>query len=137
MANEFIFQMVRAELVLDGGRTLLQPTFLSFFPDAKIGVIGHNGSGKSTLLKMMAGLLEPTSGEAFLMPGKTVGYLSQEPELDPALNVRGNIEEGMRHVKDLLKRFEEVSEGFADPDADFDKLCTEQAKLQDEIDAVN
>jgi energy-dependent translational throttle protein EttA len=137
MANEFIYQMIRAELVLDGGRTLLQPTWLSFFPDAKIGVLGHNGAGKSTLLKMMAGLLEPTSGEAFIMPGMTVGYLQQEPELDPALTVRGNIEEGMRATRDLLKRFEAVSEAFSDEDADFDKLCEEQARLQDQIDAVN
>ena len=135
MANEFIYQMIRAELVLDGGRTLLQPTWLSFFPDAKIGVLGHNGAGKSTLLKMMAGLLEPTSGEAFIMPGMTVGYLQQEPELDPALTVRGNIEEGMRATRDLLKRFEAVSEAFSDEDADFDKLCEEQARLQDQIDA--
>jgi len=137
MSNEFIFQMIRAELVLDGGRTLLQPTFLSFFPDAKIGVIGHNGAGKSTLLKMMAGLLEPTGGEAFLQPGKTVGYLSQEPQLDPALNVRGNIEEGLKHIKDLLQRFEAVSEAFGEPDADYEKLGDEQAALQDQIDAVN
>ncbi len=137
MANEFIYQMIRAELVLDGGRTLLQPTWLSFFPDAKIGVLGHNGAGKSTLLKMMAGLLEPTSGEAFIMPGMTVGYLQQEPELDPALTVRGNIEEGMRATRDLLRRFEAVSEAFSDEDADFDKLCEEQARLQDQIDAVN
>jgi ATP-binding cassette ChvD family protein len=137
MSNEFIYQMIRAELVLDGGRTLLQPTFLSFFPDAKIGVIGHNGAGKSTLLKMMAGLLEPTGGEAFLQPGKTVGYLAQEPELDPALNVRGNIEEGLKHIKDLLVEFERVSEAFGEPDADYDKLGEQQATLQDQIDAVN
>ena len=137
MANEFIYQMVGAELILDAGRTLLQKTWLSFFPDAKIGVLGHNGAGKSTLMKMMAGLLEPTSGEAFLQPGKTVGYLPQEPELDESLTVRENIELALAETKALLKRFEEVNEGFADPDADFDKLIAEQAELQDKIDAAN
>lgn len=137
MSNEFIYQMVGAELILDTGRSLLQKTWLSFFPDAKIGVLGHNGAGKSTLMKMMAGLLEPTSGEAFLQPGKTVGYLPQEPELDESLTVRENIELALAETKDLLKRFEEVNEGFADPDADFDKLIAEQAELQDKIDAAN
>ena len=137
MANEFIYQMIGAELVLPGGRTLLQKTWLSFFPDAKIGVLGHNGAGKSTLMKMMAGIIEPTSGEAFMMKGKTVGYLAQEPELDESKTVRENIEDGLGEIQQLLKRFEEVSEGFADPDADFDALCAEQAELQDRIDAVD
>ena len=108
MANEFIYQMVGAELILDAGRTLLQKTWLSFFPDAKIGVLGHNGAGKSTLMKMMAGLLEPTSGEAFLQPGKTVGYLPQEPELDESLTGRENSGLALAETKALLKRFEEV-----------------------------
>jgi energy-dependent translational throttle protein EttA len=137
MANEFIFQMIGAELILPAGRTLLHKTWLSFYPSAKIGVIGHNGSGKSTLLKMMCGLLEPSNGEAFIMPGKTVGYLAQEPELDLTKNVRENIEEGLGDIKKYLQRFEEVSEAFADPDADFDALCDEQADLQDKIDAAN
>ena len=137
MSNEFIYQMIGAELVLPGGRTLLQKTWLSFFPDAKIGVLGHNGAGKSTLMKMMAGQLEPTHGDAFMMKGKTVGYLAQEPQLDESKTVRENIEGGLGDVQKYLKRFEEVSEAFGDPDADFDALCTEQAELQDKIDAVD
>jgi energy-dependent translational throttle protein EttA len=137
MANEFVFQMVGAEVVLPSGRNLLQPTWLSFFPDAKIGVLGHNGSGKSTLLKIMAGLLEPTNGQTILKPGATVGYLSQEPQLDDSLDVRGNIELAVKPVRELLQRFEAVSEAFGDEDADFDKLIEEQSRLQDRIDAVN
>ncbi|MEC8192373.1 MAG: energy-dependent translational throttle protein EttA [Myxococcota bacterium] len=134
---DFIYQMQGVDVVLPSGRTILKPTHLSFFPDAKIGVIGHNGAGKSTVLKIMAGLNEPSNGTTWVKPGARVGYLPQEPQLDPALTVRENIELGMADVRGLLKRFDEVSEAFGDPDADFDKLCTEQAELQDKIDAVN
>jgi len=138
MANEFIYQMVGCEKVLPSGRKLLQPTWLSFFPDAKIGIIGHNGSGKSTLMKIMAGVDEDFGGEAFIAKaGSTVGYLQQEPELDESKTVKENIEAGMAEVKALLQRFEEVSEAFGDEDADFDKLCEEQARLQDQLDAVD
>jgi len=134
---DFIYQMQAVDVVLPSGRNILKPTHLSFFPDAKIGVIGHNGAGKSTVLKIMAGLSEPTNGTTWLKPGARVGYLPQEPQLDPDLTVKENIELGMAEVRALLKRFDEVSEAFGDPDADFDKLCTEQASLQDKIDAVN
>lgn len=134
---DFIYQMQAVDVVLPSGRNILKPTHLSFFPDAKIGVIGHNGAGKSTVLKIMAGLSEPTNGTTWIKPGARVGYLPQEPQLDPALTVKENIELGMAEVRGLLKRFDEVSEAFGDPDADFDKLCTEQASLQDKIDAVN
>jgi len=134
---DFIYQMQGVDVVLPSGRTILKPTHLSFFPDAKIGVIGHNGAGKSTVLKIMAGLAEPSNGDTWVKPGARVGYLSQEPKLDETLNVRENIELGMGEVRALLKRFDEVSEAFGDPDADFDKLCEEQARLQDKIDAVN
>jgi len=134
---DFIYQMQAVDVVLPSGRNILKPTHLSFFPDAKIGVIGHNGAGKSTVLKIMAGLSEPTNGTTWLKPGSRVGYLPQEPRLDPDLTVKENIELGMAEVRGLLKRFDEVSEAFGDPDADFDKLCTEQASLQDKIDAVN
>lgn len=134
---DFIYQMQGVDVVLPSGRTILKPTHLSFFPDAKIGVIGHNGAGKSTVLKIMAGLAEPSNGDTWVKPGARVGYLSQEPKLDENLNVRENIELGMGEVRALLKRFDEVSEAFGDPDADFDKLCEEQARLQDKIDAVN
>ena len=134
---EFIYQMQGVDVILPSGRTILKPTHLSFFPDAKIGVIGHNGAGKSTVLKIMAGLSEPTNGRTWVKPGARVGYLPQEPQLDESLTVRENIELGMAEVRGLLKRFDEVSEAFGDPDADFDKLCEEQARLQDQIDAVN
>jgi ATPase subunit of ABC transporter with duplicated ATPase domains len=134
---DFIYQMQGVDVVLPSGRTILKPTHLSFFPDAKIGVIGHNGAGKSTVLKIMAGLNEPSNGTTWVKPGARVGYLSQEPQLDPNLTVRENIELGMAEVRALTRRFDEVSEAFGDPNADFDKLCAEQAELQDKIDAVN
>ena len=129
--------MQGVDKILPDGRTILKPTHLSFFPDAKIGVIGHNGAGKSTVLRIMAGLDEGTNGTTWLKSGARVGYLPQEPNLDPNLTVRENIEQGVGEIRDLLRRFEEVSEAFGDPDADFDKLCTEQAVLQDKIDAAN
>ncbi len=134
---EYIFQMIGTEKRLPSGRVLLQPTWLSFFPTAKIGVLGHNGSGKSTLLKIMAGVDHDFNGELIRQDGKTVGYLAQEPELDPNLNVRENIELGLAHIRALLDEFEKVNEGFGDPDADFDVLCARQAELQDKIDAIN
>jgi ATP-binding cassette ChvD family protein len=137
MSNEFIYQMIACEKILPSGRKLLHPTWLSFFPDAKIGVIGHNGSGKSTLMKIMAGLDDAFLGEAFLKPGATVGYLSQEPELDANLTVKENIELGVQPIRDLLREFDAVNEAFGDEDADFDKLMDRQAKLQDRIDACN
>jgi sulfate-transporting ATPase len=137
MSNEFIYQMIACEKILPSGRKLLHPTWLSFFPDAKIGVIGHNGSGKSTLMKIMAGLDDAFLGEAFLKVGATVGYLSQEPELDETLTVKGNIELGVQPIRDLLIEFDKVNDAFGDEDADFDKLMDRQSKLQDQIDACN
>jgi sulfate-transporting ATPase len=129
--------MIACEKILPSGRKLLHPTWLSFFPDAKIGVIGHNGSGKSTLMKIMAGLDDAFLGEAFLKVGATVGYLSQEPELDETLTVKGNIELGVQPIRDLLIEFDKVNDAFGDEDADFDKLMDRQSKLQDQIDACN
>ncbi|HVY60336.1 MAG TPA: energy-dependent translational throttle protein EttA, partial [Planctomycetota bacterium] len=103
-------------------------------PGGIVGVIGPNGAGKSTLLRIMAGLEEPSSGVAELAPGATVGLLPQEPELDPAKDVRGNVEDGVRPLRDLLDRFNEISARFAEPDADFDALLAEQAAVQDQID---
>jgi ATP-binding cassette ChvD family protein len=137
MANEFVYQMIGTEKRLPNGRVLLQPTWLSFFPDAKIGVIGHNGAGKSTLMKIMAGIDDDYHGQTILKNGATVGYLPQEPQLDESLDVRGNIELGLKHIRTLLDEFEKVNEGFGDPDADFDALCEKQARLQDQIDAVD
>ncbi|HKC78075.1 MAG TPA: energy-dependent translational throttle protein EttA, partial [Gaiellaceae bacterium] len=110
---------------------------LSFLPGAKIGVLGPNGAGKSTLLRIMAGRDEPSSGVAELAPGATVGLLEQEPELDPAKDVRGNVEDGVRPLRDLLDRFNEISAAFAEPDADYDTLLAEQAKVQDAIDRAD
>jgi len=137
MSNDFIFQMIGCEKILPSGRQILKPTWLSFFPDAKIGVIGHNGSGKSTLMKIMAGMDDAFNGEAFRRPGSTVGYLPQEPHLDDSLNVRENIELGVKPIRDLLVEYDKVNEAFGDEDADFDKLMKRQERLQDQIDAAD
>src|SRR3954464_2478210 len=126
--------MYRANKFYGADRQVLENISLSFFHGAKIGVLGPNGAGKSTLLRIMAGREETSSGEAQLAPGATVGLLEQEPELDPAKDVRGNVEDGARELRDLLDRFEAVSARFAEPDADFDALLEEQAKVQEEID---
>ncbi len=138
MSNEFIYQMIGTEKILPSGRSILQPTWLSFFPDAKIGVLGHNGAGKSTLMKIMAGLDDAFNGEAILKRGASVGYLSQEPELDDTLDVRGNIELGVQPIRDLLNAFDEVSARFGEDlnDEQMDKAIADQARLQDEIDAA-
>jgi len=135
--RDFIFQMVGTEKVLPSGRTILQPTWLSFFPDAKIGVVGHNGAGKSTLLRIMAGVDDHFNGDVIWAPNTRIGYLAQEPQLDPSLTVRGNIELGLKDLRDLMKAYDEVSEAFGDPDADFDKLIARQADLQDALDAAD
>lgn len=121
-----------------GGKQVLKGIYLSFFPGAKIGVIGVNGSGKSTLLRIMAGLEKEFAGEAWAAEGLTVGYLPQEPELDPTLDVQGNVMEGVKETRDLLKRFEEVSARFGEElgDDEMNALIEEQAALQDKIDAA-
>ncbi len=117
-------------------REVLRGINLSFFPGAKIGVIGANGSGKSSLLKIMAGLDDGFTGEARLTSGFTVGYLPQEPALDDSTDVAGNVAAGVGATKALLDRFNEVCTAMGEPDADFDKLLDEQADLQDRIDAA-
>jgi ATP-binding cassette ChvD family protein len=129
--------MYRADKFYGPDRQVLANISLSFLPGAKIGVLGPNGAGKSTLLRIMAGRDEPSSGVAELAPGATVGLLEQEPELDPAKDVRGNVEDGVRPLRDLLDRFNEISAGFAEPDADYDALLAEQAKVQDAIDRAD
>jgi ATP-binding cassette ChvD family protein len=129
--------MYRADKFYGPDRQVLANISLSFLPGAKIGVLGPNGAGKSTLLRIMAGKDEPSSGVAELAPGATVGLLEQEPELDPAKDVRGNVEDGVRPLRDLLDRFNEISAAFAEPDADFDTLLAEQAKVQDAIDRAD
>ena len=136
MAAQFIYTMRDLRRFYPPDREVLKGINLSFYPGAKIGVIGGNGSGKSSLLRIMAGLDDGFTGEAHLTPGFTVGYLAQEPELDPAKDVLGNVSDGVGEAKALVDRFNEVCAAMGDPDADFDKLLAEQAELQDKIDAA-
>src|SRR5438128_433993 len=133
MSSDYVFTMYRAEKFYGPERKVLDNISLSFLPGAKIGVLGPNGAGKSTLLRIMAGVEEPSSGVAELAPGASVGRLPQEPQLDPSRDVRGNVEDGVRATRDLLDRFNAISAQFASPDADFDALLEEQAKVQDAI----
>ena len=133
---QYIYTMNRVGKVVPPKREILKDISLSFFPGAKIGVLGLNGSGKSTLLKIMAGVEKEYEGEARPMPGINIGYLPQEPQLDPDKDVRGNVEEGVAEIKALLHDFNAVSAEMADPDADFEALMEKQGKLQDKIDAA-
>ena len=137
MSSDYVFTMYRADKFYGPDRQVLANISLSFLPGAKIGVLGPNGAGKSTLLRIMAGKEEPSSGVAELAPGATVGLLEQEPWLDAAKDVRGNVEDGVRELRDILDRFNEISAKFAEPDADFDTLLAEQAKVQDAIDRAD
>jgi len=137
VGSDYVYTMYRADKFYGPQRQVLANISLSFLPGAKIGVLGPNGAGKSTLLRIMAGRDEPSSGVAELAPGATVGLLEQEPWLDPAKDVRGNVEDGVRELRDLLDRFNEISARFAEPDADYDALLAEQAKVQDAIDRAD
>jgi energy-dependent translational throttle protein EttA len=137
MVAQFIFTMRDLRRFYPPDREVLKGINLSFYPGAKIGVIGANGSGKSSLLRIMAGLDDGFSGEARLTPGFSVGYLSQEPQLDETKDVVGNVADGVAEQRDLLLRFNEVCAAMADPDADFDALLSEQSDLQTKIDAAN
>jgi ATP-binding cassette ChvD family protein len=137
MVAQYIFTMRDLRRFYPPDREVLRGINLSFYPGAKIGVIGANGSGKSSLLRIMAGLDDGFSGEARLTPGFSVGYLPQEPDLDPAKDVVGNVADGVGEQRDLLARFNEVCAAMADPEADYDALLSEQAELQTKIDAVN
>jgi len=136
---QYVFTMHRVGKVVPPKRHILKDISLSFFPGAKIGVLGLNGSGKSTLLRIMAGVDNDIIGEATPMKGLKIGYLPQEPQLDPAKDVRGNVEDGVAEGKALLDRFNEISMKFAEPmsDDEMTALLDEQAKLQDAIDAGN
>ena len=135
--TQYIFTMHRVSKTVPPNRTILKDISLSFFPGAKIGVLGLNGSGKSSLLKIMAGVDKEYDGEARPMPGIKIGFLPQEPQLDPEMTVREAVEEGVADTVALLKRFDKISNAFAEPDADFDKLLAEQAELQAKIDAAD
>ncbi|MDP7537160.1 MAG: energy-dependent translational throttle protein EttA [Methylococcales bacterium] len=133
---QYIYTMNGVGKIVPPKKYILKDIYLSFFPGAKIGVLGLNGSGKSTLLRIMAGIDTEIEGEARAQSGIKIGYLAQEPELDLSKDVRGNVEEGVAETKALLYRFNAISDAFANPDADFDTLLTEQAELQDKIDAA-
>ena len=133
---EFIYQMIKARKTV-GDKVILNDVTMSFFPGAKIGMVGPNGAGKSTILKIMAGLDQPSNGEARLTPGYTVGILMQEPPLNEEKTVLGNVEEGVGEIKSKLDRFNEISALMAEPDADFDALLEEMGQLQEAIDAAN
>ena len=137
MVAQYIFTMRDLRRFYPPDREVLRGINLSFYPGAKIGVIGANGSGKSSLLRIMAGLDDGFTGEARLTPGFSVGYLSQEPQLDETKDVVGNVADGVAEQRDLLLRFNEVCAAMGDPDADFDALLSEQADLQTKIDAAN
>ena len=135
---QYIYVMKDLRKVVPPKREVLKGIWLSFFPGAKIGVVGPNGSGKSTLLRIMAGVDTDFQGEAWAAKGTRVGYLPQEPELDPSLDVRGNVELGVKETRDLLSRFEEVNAAFAEvsTDEEMNALLEEQGKLQDRIEAA-
>ena len=133
---EYIYQMIKARKA-HGDKVILDDVTMAFLPGAKIGMVGPNGAGKSSILKIMAGLDEPSNGEARLTPGYSVGILLQEPPLNEDKTVLGNVEEGVAEIKSKLDRYNEISAAMADPDADFDALMAEMGTLQDALDAAN
>jgi len=134
---QYIYTMNRVGKIVPPKRVILRDISLSFFPGAKIGVLGLNGAGKSSLLRIMAGLDTEIEGEARPQPGINVGFLSQEPQLDPSKDVRGNVEEAVAPIKHALERLDQVYAAYAEPDADFDALAKEQAQLEDLIQATD
>jgi ATP-binding cassette ChvD family protein len=134
MAPQFIYVMKGLRKVVPPSRIILDDIWLSFYPGAKIGVLGPNGAGKSSLLRIMAGVDTEFQGEAWAHKGTRIGYLPQEPELDPSLDVRGNVERAVQAQRDALNEFNDISLKFAEPDADFDVLMARQGKLQEYID---
>ncbi|HEV7920959.1 MAG TPA: ATP-binding cassette domain-containing protein, partial [Thermoanaerobaculia bacterium] len=133
--NKIIYSMVGVSKYYDK-KPVLKDIYLSYFYGAKIGVIGLNGSGKSSLLRILAGLDKEHLGETIISPGHTVGFLEQEPQLDPTRTVRQIVEEGVQETVDLLEEFDQINNAFGDPDADMDKLMDRQAKVQDKLDAA-
>ena len=133
---EYIYQMITARKA-HGDKVILDDVTMAFLPGAKIGMVGPNGAGKSSILKIMAGIDQPSNGEARLTPGYSVGILLQEPPLNEDKTVLGNVEEGVAEIKSKLDRYNEISAAMADPDADFDALMAEMGTLQDALDAAN
>jgi sulfate-transporting ATPase len=137
MPAEFIYTAYKLARHYPPDRTVLEDISISFYPGAKIGVIGPNGAGKSSLLRIMAGLDDGFTGEARLTPGFTVGYLSQEPQLDPAKDVKGNVLDGVRPIQDLIDAYNAVMAKWSDPDADYEAVGAEQSALEDKINAAD
>ena len=137
MPAEFIYSTYKLARHYPPDRTVLEDISISFYPGAKIGVIGPNGAGKSSLLRIMAGLDDGFVGEARLTPGFTVGYLSQEPQLDPAKTVKQNVLDGVGEVAGLIEQYNAVMAKWSDPDADYEAVGAEQAALEDRINAAD
>ena len=135
--KKIIFSMVGLSKNFGPQKQVLKNIYLSFFYGAKIGIIGLNGAGKSTLLKIIAGIEKEYQGEVVWSPGYSVGYLEQDPKLDPSKTVREVVQEGVQPIMDMLKEYDDINMAFAEPDADFDKLLARQAELQDKLDAVD
>ena len=136
-SGQYVYSMNRVSKVVPPKREILKDISLSFFPGAKIGVLGLNGAGKSTLLKIMAGIDTDIQGEARAQAGIKIGYLSQEPQLNAEKDVRGNVEEGLAEAIDALAGLDRIYAAYAEPDADFDALAKEQARLEDVIQATD
>jgi ATPase subunit of ABC transporter with duplicated ATPase domains len=138
MAGEYIFTMRDLRKVVPPSREILKGIHLAFFPGAKIGVLGANGAGKSSLLRIMAGVDHDFLGDARPLPGIRIGYLPQEPQLDPSLDVRGNVEVAVAEQRAMLRQFEEISAKFAEPmdDDEMTRLLEKQGNLQERIDAL-
>ena len=139
MTAQYTFVMKDLRKLVPPKREILKGIWLSFYPGAKIGVLGNNGAGKSTLLRIMAGVDKDFLGEAWPAPGLKIGYLAQEPQLDPAKTVKENVEEGVSETRALLQRFEDISMKLGEdmPEEKMNKLLEEQGRLQDQIEAVN
>ena len=135
--SQYVFTMNKVGKTVPPKKEILRDISLSFFPGAKIGVLGYNGSGKSTLLKIMAGVDTEFNGEARPQPGIKMGYLPQEPQLDPTKNVRGNVEEALSDLFKLKADLDAVYAAYAEEDADFDKLSEKQQKLEAQIEALD
>src|SRR3954454_16175166 len=137
MAPQYIYSTHKLGRFYPPDRTVLENISLSFYPGAKIGVLGSNGAGKSSLLRIMAGLDDGFSGEARLTPGFSAGYLAQEPQLDPAKDVLGNVLDGVAAVRSLLDRYNEIMAMWGDADADYEKVGALQAEVEDKINATD
>ena len=138
MSQQYVYVMKDLRKIVPPKREILKGIWLSFYHGAKIGVLGNNGAGKSTLLRIMAGVDKEIVGEAWPAPGLKIGYLPQEPQLDPTKDVKGNVEEGVAETRALLAKFEEITAKLGEDlkPAEMDKVMEQQSKLQDQIEAI-